>query len=336
MRSWGRRVVYGSVSESEDGDASRETRGVVGCKPTFDGVRVCFTDGYYAPLPNGHRFPMGKFPALHRILIDEGLVRPSDVVAPEPAGWEDLGLVHESAYLAALGEGTLDAKAERRMGLPWSPALVRRSRLATRGTMLALEMAVEDGIAANLAGGMHHGYPGYGEGFCVLNDVAVAVRWAKASGLAERILLIDLDVHQGNGNAAIFAEDPDVFTFSMHGARNFPFKKETSDLDVALPDGLDDAAYLAVLDEHLDAAFDVARPDLVVYLAGVDVVSGDRFGRLEVTRSGLAQRDRRVLEAAHQRRLPVALVLAGGYAKTHELTADLHATVHREARKVYR
>tara|TARA_B100000029_G_scaffold105130_1_gene95736 strand:- start:425 stop:1018 length:594 start_codon:yes stop_codon:yes gene_type:complete len=197
-------------------------------------------------------------------------------------------------------------------------------------------MAIEDGISANLAGGMHHGYPGYGEGFCVLNDVAVTARCLLRDGDLERLLLIDLDVHQGNGNAAIFQDDPRVYTFSLHGARNFPFKKEHSDLDVPLEDGLDDGGYVSTLEDHLDQALDAAQADLVIYLAGVDVAVGDRFGRLKMTRSGLARRDRLVLETVHRRGIPIALVLAGGYAKTPEITADLHAIVHREARRVYR
>ena len=298
-------------------------------------MKACFTDGYYVPLPNGHRFPMGKFPALHGILLDEGLISGSDVVEPEEACWTDLGLVHDSGYLDALREGTLDRTTERRMGLPWSAPLVRRSRLATSGTSCAVRLALADGIAANLAGGMHHGYPGYGEGFCVLNDVAVAARCLQRDRPDTRILLIDLDVHQGNGNAAIFSDDDCVFTFSVHGARNFPFKKEVSDHDVSLEDGLGDAAYLSVVNDHLDSVYERARPDLVIYLAGVDVVAGDRFGRLNLTIDGLARRDRTVLESAKSRGIPIALVLAGGYAATPEQTAYLHAEVHRQAKKVF-
>ena len=299
-------------------------------------MRVCYSEGYFAPLPEGHRFPMGKFPALYARLKDEHLIASADVVVPDEASWDDLATVHDAAYLTALRDGTLDAKAERRMGLPWSEALVRRARRSTQGTILTTRMAIEDGISANLAGGMHHGYPGYGEGFCVLNDVAVTARCLLRDGDLERLLLIDLDVHQGNGNAAIFQDDPRVYTFSLHGARNFPFKKEHSDLDVPLEDGLDDGGYVSTLEDHLDQALDAAQADLVIYLAGVDVAVGDRFGRLKMTRSGLARRDRLVLETVHRRGIPIALVLAGGYAKTPEITADLHAIVHREARRVYR
>lgn len=298
-------------------------------------MRVCFADGYFAQLPAGHRFPMGKFPALHQILLNEGLVHPSDVVAPDEAEWQDLQLIHTPDYLTKLKEGTLDRASERRMGLPWSEALVRRSRLATSGTIAAARMALEDGAAANLAGGMHHGYPGYGEGFCVLNDVAVAVSRLLADGAVNKVLLIDLDVHQGNANAAIFAADPAVYTFSMHGERNFPFHKEQSDLDVPLPDGVGDQAYAACLEQHLDDVYEASSPDLVIYLAGVDVAAGDRFGRLTMTREGVATRDSMVLESAKARSIPICLVLAGGYATTPEETADLHAVVHREAKGMF-
>jgi acetoin utilization deacetylase AcuC-like enzyme len=298
-------------------------------------MRVCFADGYFAPLPDGHRFPMGKFPALYKILLNEGLVFASDVVVPEEAAWEDLHLVHTPGYLTHLKNGTLDRPSERKMGLPWSEELVRRSRLATRGTMLASRMALEDGAAANLAGGMHHGFPGHGEGFCVLNDVAVAASRLLADGSVNRILLVDLDVHQGNGNAAIFADNPAVFTFSMHGERNFPFRKEQSDLDVELPDGMGDHAYVTCLTQHLDSVYEMSSPDLVIYLAGVDVLDGDRFGRLTMTREGLTTRDRMVLGSARVRCVPICLVLAGGYASTPDETADLHAVVHREAKGLF-
>jgi len=298
-------------------------------------VRVCFSEGYAAPLPEGHRFPMGKFAALHRILLDEGLIRLADVVVPGEVGWDDLGLVHTVRYLDSLRLGTMARLAERRMGLPRTEAIVRRSRLATQGTFLVGQMALQDGVAANLAGGMHHGFPDHGEGFCVLNDVAVAIRMLQRDGDVERVLVVDLDVHQGNGVAAVFEDDDSVFTFSMHGEKNYPFKKERSSRDVALPDGMDNWAYLDVLQHHLMDVIDEARPDLVYYLAGVDPVAGDRFGRLALTRDGLAARDRYVLETMRLKGLPVALVLSGGYAKSDEETADLHAEVHRVAKGVF-
>ena len=294
-------------------------------------MRVCFSKGYTASLPDGHRFPMGKFAGLREISQREGLIEDADVVAPEPALWQDLGLVHGADFLFRLRHGLLDRKAERRMGLPWTRAIVRRSRLATQGTILAGRLALQDGLAANLAGGMHHGYLDHSEGFCVLNDVAVAVRALQRDHSVRRVLLVDLDVHQGNGNAAIFEGDPSVFTFSMHGARNYPFKKERSDLDVGLEDGTGDHNYLGQLTAHLKVAIDRARPDLIFYLAGIDPVEGDRFGKLSLTRLGLIERERAVLEAATGRGIPTAIVLSGGYASSDTETANLHAVVHRVA-----
>jgi acetoin utilization deacetylase AcuC-like enzyme len=298
-------------------------------------MRVSYAPGYHVPLPEGHPFPMGKFPALHRILLAEGLVRPEDVVEPSEASWADLALVHASDYLGTLADGTLDLAEERRLGLPWSRPLVRRSRLAVQGTLNAAFMALEDGIAANLAGGTHHAFPGHGEGFCVLNDVAVATRVLQSRSYVRRVLVVDLDVHQGNGTASIFEGDSTVFTFSIHGDKNFPFRKMESSLDVGLPDRTGDRAYLDALQAHLPLALERSRPDLVFYLAGVDPVSGDRFGRLALTQKGLEEREVLVLEAIEGKGLPVTLLLAGGYAPTPEKTADLHATVHRVARSIF-
>ena len=298
-------------------------------------MRASYCDGYYVPLPEGHPFPMAKFPALHRLLRREGLLGPTDVVAPRQADWTDLRRIHTSEYLTRLAEGTLPARAERRMGLPWSERLVYRSRLAVQGTINAAFMALTDGLAANLAGGTHHAFPTRGEGFCVLNDVAVAVRVLQAACWVQRVLIIDLDVHQGNANAAVFADDDSVFTFSMHGAKNYPFEKPPSSLDVPLDDGTDNQRYLDTLRTYLPRTLDAARPDLVFYLGGIDVATDDRFGRLSLTREGLHARDRYVLRQLRARDLPVALLLSGGYAETPEKTADLHAITHREAARVY-
>ena len=298
-------------------------------------MRASYCDGYYVPLPEGHPFPMAKFPALHRLLRREGLLGPTDVVAPRQADWTDLRRIHTSEYLTHLAEGTLPPRAERRMGLPWSERLVYRSRLAVQGTINAAFMALTDGLAANLAGGTHHAFPTRGEGFCVLNDVAVAVRVLQAACWVQRVLIIDLDVHQGNANAAVFADDDSVFTFSMHGAKNYPFEKPPSSLDVPLDDETEDQRYLDTLRTYLPRTLDAARPDLVFYLGGIDVATDDRFGRLSLTREGLHTRDRYVLRQLRARDLPVALLLSGGYAETPEKTADLHAITHREAVRVY-
>lgn len=305
-------------------------------------MRVSYHDGYVVPLPTRHAFPMAKFSALRDLLVAEGVVREADIVAPREADWADLLLVHSRRYLGALAAGTLTRAEERRMGLPWSEALVRRSRLAVQGTLNACSMALLDGLAGNLAGGTHHAMPDRGEGFCVLNDVAVALRVLQRSGWIRRALVVDLDVHQGNGTAAFFGGERawpagDVYTFSMHGANNFPFRKPPSTRDVPLPDGTGDDAYLATLAEHLPAVLDEARPDLVVYLGGVDVVAGDRFGRLGLSRDGLAARDRFVCETVHHAGIPLCLLLSGGYAAHRQPgeapltlpadTADLHATM---------
>ena len=278
---------------------------------------------------------MRKFSALREILLSEGLLGVGDLMEPEEISWDDLRLVHEESYLRDLREGTLDAKAIRRLGLPWSPALVRRSRLAANGTVLAGWQALEDGLAANLAGGTHHACPDHGEGFCVLNDVGVAIRTLQREEEIARALIVDLDVHQGNGNALCFADDPTVFTYSMHGARNFPLRKPPSDLDVPLDDHTGDLVYLQRLQATLPDAIRAAAPDLVFLLSGVDVVVGDRYGRLAMTRDGLRRRERLAQSLLRSAGLPVVLVLSGGYAETPRLTADLHAESHRAAAEVF-
>ncbi len=297
-------------------------------------MRVSYCPDYYVPLPAGHPFPMAKFPELHRILRAEGLIADADVIEPEEAPWDLLESVHTRDYLDHLRTGTLGREAERRLGLPWSARLARRSRLAVQGTLNAAEMALEDGIAANLAGGTHHAFAGHGEGFCVLNDVAVTVRHLTATGRIRRSLVVDLDVHQGNGTAAILADDPAAFTLSVHGASNYPFHKTKSDLDLPLEDGTGDGPYLELLAAQLPALLDLHRPDLVLYLGGVDVLEGDRYGRLALTREGLRRRDRLVIGAAAQRGTPMVLLMSGGYAPSPTATADLHAIAHREARGI--
>ncbi|NKB72569.1 MAG: histone deacetylase [Candidatus Latescibacteria bacterium] len=298
-------------------------------------MRASYSPGYSIPLPPKHPFPMGKFSALHRILLAEGLLRPADIFAPTQASWADLELVHTPQYLDQLAHGTLARKAQRKMGLPWSPALVKRSRLAVQGTIQAARMALADGIAANIAGGTHHAFAGHGEGFCVLNDITVAIRVLRRERALQRALVVDVDVHQGNGTAAICADDPQTYTLSLHGEKNYPFRKMRSSRDVGLPDGTDDDGYLTALKTHLPQAIKKARPDLVLYLAGVDLLANDRFGRLSLTPTGLERRDRFALETFHAHGLPVVLLMSGGYAQTPQATADLHAIAHRQARQVY-
>ena len=297
-----------------------------------DAMRCAYHTDYFLPLPAGHPFPMAKYPLLFARLLRDGVIAPATSFEPSEANIDSLSLVHASEYLDLLATGTLDAAAVRKLGVPLSPALWRRSRLAAQGTLEAARAALEDGLAGNLAGGTHHAFPSHGEGFCVLNDVALAIRVLQREGRIRRALVIDLDVHQGNGTAAIFEDDPDVFTFSMHGERNYPTRKMRSTLDVGLADGVGDDEYLELLGRNLAAILATFPADLVFYLAGVDVVQGDRYGRLALTDRGLRRRERHVLETCRQAGLPVAITIAGGYAATPERTAGLHAIVFEEAR----
>lgn len=294
-------------------------------------MRCAYHTDYCLPLPSGHPFPMAKYPLLRARLLRDGVLAPGDLIRPVEATIDSLSLVHTHEYLDLLAEGALDAAAVRKLGVPWSPALWRRSRLAVQGTIEAARAALEDGLAGNLAGGTHHAFPSHGEGFCVLNDVAIAIRVLQVEGRIDRALVLDLDVHQGNGTAAIFEGDPDVFTFSVHGERNYPTRKMRSTLDVGLADGVGDDEYLELLERNLAGILADFPADLVFYLAGVDVVQGDRYGRLALSDSGLRRRERHVLETCRRASLPVAITVAGGYAATPERTADLHAIVFEEA-----
>lgn len=299
-------------------------------------MRVSYHPDYFVELPPGHPFPMEKFPGLHDILISEGIVDPGRVIRPREAEIDLLRLVHTDEYLWKLATGNLSRAEERRIGIPWSDSLWRRSRLAVSGTVNAALMALEDGCSGNLAGGTHHAFPDHGQGFCVLNDVAICVRHLRRQGRIRRALIIDLDVHQGNGTAAIFEADRNVYTMSIHGEKNFPARKARSDLDIGLPCGTGDEEYLAVLRETLPKAIAESRADVVFFLAGVDPAEGDRYGRMQLTCAGLERRDRFVLETIRQANLPLVLLLSGGYAATPEQTARLHSIVFRQAVDVFR
>jgi acetoin utilization deacetylase AcuC-like enzyme len=299
-------------------------------------MKCAYHPSYQIRLPSGHPFPMSKYSQLADMLLAEGILAACDILRPEPLHAPTLELVHTPEYLAKLASSGLSAAEQRRLGLPWSEALWQRARLAAAGTLLAARTALERGLAGNLAGGTHHAFADHGEGFCVLNDVAIAIRALQAERLIERAAVVDLDVHQGNGTAAIFEADHDVFTFSMHGERNYPQAKMRSNLDVSLEDGVGDAQYLDALQRHLPAVLDAANADVVFYLAGVDVAAGDRYGKLALTEEGIRQRDRWVIEAVRSRGLPICIVLAGGYAPTGARTAELHAHVFREAVAVER
>jgi acetoin utilization deacetylase AcuC-like enzyme len=297
-------------------------------------MRVSYHPDYHLELPATHPFPMGKYRGVHSLLRAAGVVGADEVMEPGEAALPDLARVHTGEYLDKLATGSLSAAEIRRLGVPWSARLWRRSRLATQGTLLAARAALADGLAGNLAGGTHHAFADRGEGFCVLNDVAVSIRVLQSEGAIARSLVIDLDVHQGNGTAAIFAGDPEVYTFSIHGERNYPTVKMTSTRDVALPDGTGDVDYLEALAAHLPAVFGESQPDIVFYLAGVDPAAGDRYGKLALSEEGLRTRDRLVVSAARDLGLPVVLLLAGGYAATVARTARLHANTFIEAAEV--
>ena len=290
---------------------------------------------YVAPMPPGHRFPMAKFGRLMAYLLEERVVEPGEVHVPElaPAAW--LQLAHAGEYVSAVLTQGLDEAAVRRIGLPITPQVAHRSRAANGGTVFAARLALEHGLACNTAGGSHHAFAGHGSGFCVFNDVAVAARVLLDEGLVERILVVDLDVHQGDGTAAIFEGDPRVITFSMHCRTNFPLRKQRSDLDLALDPGLKDDGYLALLAEHLSGMLEDVRPQLVFYNAGVDPHVDDRLGRLALTEEGLWRRERFVLETCLKAAVPVAGVIGGGYAPDLDQLARLHAILPRVASELF-
>ncbi len=294
-------------------------------------MKCCYSLGYEIELPTGHPFPMSKYPLLKSLLLAEGTIAPGDILQPDPLDTATLELVHTREYLWKLATSSLSAAETRRLGLPWSDALWRRSRMACAGTLLAARTALDEGLAANLAGGTHHAFADHGEGFCVINDVAIAVAQLRADRAIRRAVIIDLDVHQGNGTAAIFESSEEIFTFSMHGERNYPLIKMRSNLDVPLRDGAGDAEYLEELQRHLPAVLERSAPDIAFYLAGVDVAAGDRYGKLALTEAGIRQRERFVIDAVRRRGVPLVVVLAGGYAATRARTAQLHANVFREA-----
>lgn len=279
---------------------------------------------------------MGKFGRLYELLLEEGVVTPAQVHRPEivPQAW--IEQVHAPTYVQAYYQGRLDAKAQRRIGLPWSAALVLRTCTALSGTVLTAQLALEHGLACNTAGGTHHAFFDYGSGFCIFNDLAIAARMMQTLGLARKLLIVDLDVHQGDGTAALFQHDPAVFTFSMHCQINFPFRKQQSDLDVGLAEGVEDDEYLQILAQHLPDVLSAFRPDLVIYDAGVDPHREDRLGKLALTDAGLYRRDKYVLHTCLRSGYPVASVAGGGYAQDVTTLARRHALLYRAASEVYR
>ncbi len=289
------------------------------------------SDRYVIPLPTGHRFPIEKYALLRERVLAEGLIRGDRLHEPDRVARDDLLGVHTTDYVDRLTSGALTNDEVRRLGFPWSEHLVERSFRSAGGTCEAVEAALTDGLAINLAGGTHHAFATHGEGFCVFNDVAIAITRQLAAGRISRAAIVDLDVHQGNGTHQIFAGDPRVFTFSMHGRRNYPFHKVAGDCDVELEDGTGDGLYLERLADALPAVLAAARPELVVYLAGADPHEGDRLGRLGLTFTGLARRDHMVLTACREVGIPVAITIAGGYGRDIATTVQVHVNTVKAA-----
>jgi acetoin utilization deacetylase AcuC-like enzyme len=294
-------------------------------------MKILYCDLFPLPLPPGHRFPIQKYTLLRQDVIASSLVAPKDLIVPEPATDEQILYAHDDDYLERVKNGHLTPKELRRIGLPWSPELVRRARCSVGGTIGACRAAVQEGIAVSLAGGTHHAFRDHGQGFCVFNDSVIAARTTQAGDEAQRIVIIDCDVHQGNGTAAILANDSSIFTFSIHGAGNFPFHKERSDLDIELEDGTGDVAYLEALQAGLEHALELAGADLAIYLAGADPYAGDRLGRLALSKAGLAKRDQLVFERCRQLGISVAAVMSGGYGRQIQDTVDIHLQTVRIA-----
>ncbi len=290
-----------------------------------------YSDTFVLPLPPEHRFPMTKYRLLRERLIAEAVIAPGDLRLADAATDAQITRAHDSEYLYRVQHGLLTALEIRRIGFPWSLDMVERSRRSSGATIAACRAALMDGVAVNLAGGTHHAFRDHGEGYCVFNDSAIAARALQDEGRVRRVVILDCDVHQGNGTAAILAGDSTVFTFSVHGAKNFPFHKEISDLDVELPDGTLDADYLSAVEEGARRAIAVSGADIAIYLAGADPFALDRFGRMKVSKAGLAERDRIVFGLCHAAGLPVAVSMAGGYAPDVADIVDIHTATVRIA-----
>ena len=297
-------------------------------------MHVFYTPRYYAEIGAGHVFPIRKFELVRNKLLAEGTLATHELIEPEPASVEDALLVHTEDYVSRLCNGSLTVKEVRRLGLPWSESLVRRSFYAVGGTLAATQASLAEGYSSNLAGGTHHSFPDRGEGFCVLNDVAIAIRAMRAKKQIRRAAIVDCDVHQGNGTATIFAADKDTFTFSMHGANNYPLFKAQSCLDVELPDGTSDAEYLESLAHHLPTVL-AEDPDIVFYLAGADPYAGDKLGRLALSIAGLRARDEFILRECYECEVPVVTVMSGGYGKDINDTIEIHCNTIRAVKEVF-
>jgi acetoin utilization deacetylase AcuC-like enzyme len=297
-------------------------------------MRVFYTPRYYAEIGSGHIFPIRKFQLVRDKLLAEGTLHPHELEEPSPADVADVLLVHTDDYISRLCNGALTDKEIRRLGLPWSESLVQRSFYAVGGTIAAAQHSLGEGYCSNLAGGTHHSFPDRGEGFCVLNDVAIAIRTLQSKGLIQRAAIVDCDVHQGNGTATIFEHDAATFTFSMHGANNYPLFKAKSSLDIELPDGTNDEEYLSILSESLRHVLD-HEPEIVFYLAGADPFAGDKLGKLSLSIAGLRRRDELVLQSCYENEIPITTVMSGGYGKVLDDTLEIHCNTIRAVKKVF-
>ena len=298
-------------------------------------LKVAWNEHYAIPLPEGHRFPMQKYDLIPEQLLYEGTINDENIFSPEELTIDRIVAVHDKAYWYKLDDGRLSKDEIRKMGFPYSKELVQRERVILQGTIDCAMFALDHGIAMNVAGGTHHAFRDRGEGFCLLNDIAVAAQYLLQHRLASQILVVDLDVHQGNGTASIFEDEQQVFTFSMHGGKNYPLKKEHSDLDIPLPDGIDDAGYMKYLRNHLPRLIDELAPDFVFYQSGVDVLHTDKLGRLGLTIHGCEERDRFVLEICRKDAIPVAVSMGGGYSEKIADIVEAHANTFRTAAEIY-
>lgn len=298
-------------------------------------LKVAWSEAYVLPLPPNHRFPMSKYEVLPQQLLHEGTLRGANFFRPEPISEERIVRTHDAGYWEKLKTLALSEREVRRTGFPLNEALVSREITIVNGTVRCAEYALEHGVAMNIAGGTHHAFTHKGEGFCLLNDIALAAHHLLDNGLADKILVVDLDVHQGNGTAQIFRDDPRVFTFSMHGANNYPLIKETSDLDIGLADGTPDRFYLSTLDRNLKTLLEEVEPDFIFFQSGVDILDTDRLGRLGVTREGCKERDRLVLTTARANGIPLVASMGGGYSEDFRDIIEAHANTYRLAQEIY-
>jgi len=298
--------------------------------------RIAFAPIYAHPLPEGHRFPMLKYELIPEQLLYEGTITPENIFSPQPCPQAVILWTHEKNYLDKLMNQTLSPKEQRHIGFPQSPQLTERELIIAQGTIDCSLFALQTGVALNTAGGTHHAFADRGEGFCMLNDIAVAANYLLKNALAKKILIIDLDVHQGNGTAKIFENDSRVFTFSMHGEHNYPFHKEKSDLDIPLNDGIDDNAYLNILKTTLPSLIETVKPDFAFYLSGVDILETDRYGKLKISINGCRQRDEYVFTKLHQHHIPCSVSMGGGYSADVKIITEAHCNTFRVAKEIYR